>query len=113
MMSFSAYAYFTQPAMQQAFHHLGFSDTFRIELATAKLIGVVVLIAPLSGWIKEWAYAGFAFTFLSAFLAHTAAGDPLSARIAPLMALAILVVSHRSYHQLTTNRATSAQPQTS
>lgn len=116
MMTFSAYSYLTQEAMQQGFQHLGFSDSFRIELAIAKLIGVVVLIAPLSIWIKEWAYAGFAFTFVSAVVAHTAVGDPVSARIGPLVALAILAVSYVAHHKLLLNSSRESErirPETS
>ena len=99
MMTYSAYAYLTQPAMAAGFHHLGFPDYFRIELAVAKIAGVVVLLAPVSARLKEWAYAGFAFTFVSAFIAHTASGDPVSARVMPLVLLVLLAVSYMTYHK--------------
>jgi hypothetical protein len=57
MMSFSAYAYVTNPTAKQGFQHLGYPDYFRIELAVAKLIGALVLLVPLNTRIKEWAYA--------------------------------------------------------
>ena len=100
MMVFSAYSYLANPAMAQGFHHLGFSDNFRIELAIAKIIGAVVLLAPVGKRFKEWAYAGFAITFISAFVAHTTAGDPAAMRIAPLVFLVLLVVSYIAYHKL-------------
>ena len=100
MMTFSAYAYLTQNAMQQGFQHLGFPDFFRVELAIAKLIGAVVLLAPLRPRVKEWAYAGFTITFISAFIAHSASGDPIANRVPPLVALAILAVSYLTYHKL-------------
>jgi len=99
MMTYSAYAYLTQPAMAQGFHHLGFPSYFRIELAIAKIAGVVVLLAPVSTRLKEWAYAGFTFTFISAFIAHTASGDPVSARVMPLVLLVLLAVSYITYHK--------------
>lgn len=99
MMIYSAYAYITQPTIAQGFQHLGFPGYFRIELAIAKLIGAVVLLAPVSAKLKEWAYAGFAITFVSAFIAHTASGDPVSARIMPLVFLVVLVVSYITYHK--------------
>ena len=86
--------------MVQGFHHLGFSDNFRIELAIAKIIGAIVLLAPVGKRFKEWAYAGFVITFISAFVAHTTAGDPAAMRIAPLVFLALLVVSYIAYHKL-------------
>jgi hypothetical protein len=99
MMTYSAYAYLTQPAMAAGFHHLGFPGYFRIELAIAKIAGVVVLLAPVSARLKEWAYAGFSFTFISAFIAHTASGDPVSARVMPLVLFALLVVSYITYYK--------------
>ncbi|MDT3403387.1 DoxX family protein [Mucilaginibacter terrae] len=103
MMIYSAYAYVTQPAMAQAFQHIGFPAYFRIELAVAKLIGAVVLLAPVSARLKEWAYAGFAFTFISAFIAHSASCDQVSIRIMPLVFLIILAVSYFTYHKQRAN----------
>jgi uncharacterized membrane protein YphA (DoxX/SURF4 family) len=100
MMTYSAYAYLTQPAIEEAFHHLGYPGYFRVELAIAKLLGVILLLAPVSGRIKEWVYAGFFFTFVSAFIAHTASGDPVSYRIMPLLFLVLLLVSYISYQNL-------------
>jgi hypothetical protein len=36
---------------------------------------VVLLLAPVPALLKEWAYAGFAITLGSAFIAHLAVGD--------------------------------------
>jgi uncharacterized membrane protein YphA (DoxX/SURF4 family) len=99
MMTYSAYAYLTAAAMQQAFHHLGYPDYFRVELAIAKLAGAVVLLAPVAARLKEWAYAGFAFTFISAFIAHTASGDPVNYRVMPVIFLVLLTVSYISYYK--------------
>ncbi|MGF7042236.1 DoxX family protein [Mucilaginibacter lappiensis] len=99
MMTYSAYAYLTQAAILQAFQHLGFPNYFRIELAVAKLIGAVLLLIPLTARIKEWVYAGFAFTFISAFIAHTSSGDPMANRIMPIIFLAILIVSYITFHK--------------
>jgi hypothetical protein len=41
----------------------------------AKLLGVLVLLAPVPARLKEWAYAGFAITLGSALIAHVALGD--------------------------------------
>lgn len=99
MMLYSAYAYITQPMVKQGFSHLGFPDYFRIELAVFKLIGAVVLLAPLSRNLKEWSYAGFAITFISAFIAHSASGDPLANRIMPLVFFIILIISYIAWHR--------------
>ena len=74
-MSFTAYAQLTLPQVAEAFTHLGFPAYFRVELALAKLLGVLVLLAPVPARLKEWAYAGFAFDLTSAMIAHFSVGD--------------------------------------
>jgi hypothetical protein len=75
-MSFTAYAQLSLPQVAEAFSHLGFPDYFRVELSWAKLLGVVLLLAPVPPRLKEWAYAGFAIDLASALVAHLAVGDP-------------------------------------
>ena len=99
MMFYSAYAYLTQDAMAQAFHHLGYPDYFRVELAIGKVLGAILLIAPVSAKIKEWVYAGFVITFISAFIAHTASGDPVNYRVMPVIFLVLVLVSYFTYHK--------------
>ena len=94
MMLFSAFGYLTNETMKAGFVHLGFPAYFRVELALAKIIGVLVLLIPIiPKEIKAMAYVGFAITFISAFIAHTSSGDPLSVAVMPLIFLGILVVS--------------------
>jgi hypothetical protein len=76
-MSFTAYAQLRLPQVAEAFTQLGFPAYFRVELAWAKLLAVVVLLAPLPARLKEWAYAGFAIVLASALIAHFAVGDGL------------------------------------
>lgn len=76
LMAFSAFAYLTQPMMAQAFTHLGFPPYFRVELAIAKLLGVAALLAPVPARVKEWAYAGFGITLISAIIAHATVDGP-------------------------------------
>jgi hypothetical protein len=74
-IGFTAYAQLRLPQVAEAFTHLGFPGYFRVELALAKLLGVVLLLAPVPARLKEWAYAGFAFTLASALIAHLSVGD--------------------------------------
>jgi hypothetical protein len=74
-MGFTAYAQLMLPQVAAAFTHLGFPDYFRLELTWAKLLGLVLLLAPVPARLKEWVYAGFAFTLGSAVIAHVAVGD--------------------------------------
>ena len=75
-MGFTAnYMLLRLPEGAQAFIRLGFPSYFRVELAWAKLIGAVVLLAPAPARLKEWAYAGFAINLVSALIAHLSMGD--------------------------------------
>ena len=101
MMLFSAFSYLSNPDMKLAFVHLGFPDYFRIELAVLKILGSLALILPMvPDKIKSFAYFGFALTFVSAFIAHTASGDPISAVAAPIIFLVILAVSYIFYNKI-------------
>jgi hypothetical protein len=74
-IGFTAYAQLRLPQVAEMFTHLGFPAYFRVELSWAKLIGVLLLLAPVSARLKEWANAGFAITLASALIAHFAVGD--------------------------------------
>jgi hypothetical protein len=74
-MSFTAYAQLRMPQLLAVFNHLGFPGYFRVELSWAKLLGAVVLVAPVPARLKEWAYAGFAINLASALIARFAMGD--------------------------------------
>lgn len=74
-MGFTAYAQLRLPQVAEAFTHLGFPAYFRVELSWAKFVGIVLLLAPVSARLKEWAYAGFAITIVSALIAHFSVGD--------------------------------------
>lgn len=93
MMAFSAFAYLTQPMMAQAFTHLGFPPYFRVELAIAKVLGIAALLAPVPPRVKEWAYAGFGITLISAVVAHSSTDGPATA-IAPVVAFVLLAASY-------------------
>ena len=74
-IGFTAYAQLALPQVAEAFTRLGFPDYFRVDLSLAKLLGVVMLLAPVPARLKEWAYAGFAITLGSALIAHLSVGD--------------------------------------
>src|SRR5215813_12482195 len=74
-IGFTAYAQLRLPQVAEMFTHLGFPDYFRVELSWAKLLGVVLLLAPVPARLKEWAYSGFAITLASALIAHFSVGD--------------------------------------
>ena len=99
MMVASGLAYFFVADMAASFERMGFPDYFRIELGIAKLVGAVALLTPIPRFLKEWTYFGFILSFVSAFIAHMAVGDPVGDIIPPVVALAILAVSYATYRQ--------------
>lgn len=99
LMSKSAVAYLTQEAVRVECHRLGFPDYFRVELAVAKFLGVLALLAPVGARAKEWTYAGFTTLLVSASIAHPASGEPFSASAGPVLLLGALAVSYLLYHR--------------
>ena len=81
--------------MKGAFTHLGFPGYFRIELTTAKALGVLALLIPgVPRKAKEFAYFGFAITLISASIAHFSVGDSLLFVVDPLLFLGALITSY-------------------
>lgn len=99
MMAVSASFYFL-PSAVEIFQHLGFtSPAFRFELGIFKLVGAAVLLLPVSTRLKEWAYAGFFITLISAFLAHISSGDGPDKFLAPIVFGFVLLGSYWSLHK--------------
>jgi len=77
----------------EGFAHLGYPQQLRIILGIAKLLGAIALLVPGLALLKEWAYAGFTFAWISAFVAHYLAKDGAKAYM-PLVLLLFLVLSY-------------------
>ena len=75
------------------FKHIGYPQHLRLVLGVAKPAAAVVLLLPGLRLLKEWAYAGAAFAWSMAFIAHWQAGDGAEA-VMPLVLLAFLAVSY-------------------
>src|SRR5215813_11753329 len=99
-MSFTAYAQLRLPQVAEAFTHLGFPAYFRVELSWAKLLGVLLLLAPVPARLKEWAYAGFAITLASALIAHFSVGDGPEAWSWAVATGVLCALSYFSWHHL-------------
>lgn len=98
----TAFMYFTSPKFIEGYNHLGFPDYFRIELGIFKIIGMFILLVPvIPARVKEWAYVGFAITFISGMIAHGTV-DGLGLAIAPMIPLFFLSVSYIYFHKLQT-----------
>jgi uncharacterized membrane protein YphA (DoxX/SURF4 family) len=71
MSVFAAVLYLSgSPQVVQAFSHVGYPQQLRILLGIAKISGVIALLLPGFPRLKEWAYAGFTFAWIAAFVAH-------------------------------------------
>jgi hypothetical protein len=77
----------------EGFNHLGYPQYLRLVLGVAKPAAGIVLLLPGLRLVKEWAYAGAAFAWSMATIAHWQAGDGVHA-LFPLVLLVFLVVSH-------------------
>ena len=94
LSALSALAYLSaSPQAAQGFAHVGYPQQLRIMLGIAKPLGAMALLAPGLPKLKEWAYAGFAFAWISAFVAHYLAKDGAMAFM-PLALLVLLFVSY-------------------
>jgi uncharacterized membrane protein YphA (DoxX/SURF4 family) len=79
--------------------HLGYPMYFLTILGVAKLLGAAALLAGRPVRIKEWAYAGFTFDLVGAFVSHLAVGDPLTTALIPVGFLALLLVSYATWRR--------------
>lgn len=88
---------------KQGISHLGYPEYFGVMLVCFKVAGAIVLILPaFKGRIKEWAYAGFAFDFISAAVSHAVVDGMGGQTLFPLVVLAVLALSYFSYHKMQT-----------
>jgi hypothetical protein len=99
LMLASAILYLTVPEMDVTFRHLGFPSYFRIELAILKIAGTATLLLPISARLKEWAYAGFSITLVSACTAHVVRGDGLDRVMGPIVFGLLLLASYLTFHR--------------
>lgn len=80
---------------------LGYPVYFVGMLAAFKVLGSLALIIPkVSGYVKEWAYAGFGIDFISAFISIWAVEGFGNMLILPVVFMIILVLSYKSYHKM-------------
>lgn len=94
MSAMAAFAYLSgSPQAVEGFARAGYPQQLRIILGIAKPLGAIALLVPGLPKLKEWAYAGFTFAWISAFIAHYLAKDGAKTFM-PLILLAVLAVSY-------------------
>lgn len=100
-MGFTAYAQLSLPQVAGEFTRLGFPGYFRVELSWAKFAGLAALLVPwVPAWVKEWAYAGFAITLVSALVAHFAVGEGFEAWMWAAATLVLWGVSYFFFRRM-------------
>ena len=93
MALFGAFNYLTTaPEAVENFRHMGYPQQLRVLLGIAKRAGAIVLLLPRLATLKEWAYAGFTFTWIAASVAHYLAQDGLF--LIPVALVGFLAVSY-------------------
>lgn len=94
MSAFAGFAYLSgSPQAVQGFAHVGYPPQLRVLLGIAKPLGAIALVIPGLPKLKEWAYAGFTFAWIAAFVAHYLAKDGPRAYM-PLVLLVLLAISY-------------------
>lgn len=74
---------------------LGYPDYFAYALIVCKVLGVIAISVPqIPGKLKEWAYAGFTFSLMFAFISHAIVDKNIGFMLLPLIILGILTLSY-------------------
>jgi DoxX-like family len=95
LMLLSALSYLTgNPQVVSGFTKAGYPQHLRIVLGIAKPAAAILLLLPGFALLKEWAYAGAAFAWVMALVAHYSAGDGVQVWSMPLGLLSLLIVSY-------------------
>jgi hypothetical protein len=89
---------------KEGIRHLGYPAYFGNVLVIFKIAGVLALIiSQVPKRVKEWAYAGFAFSFIFAAISHGVVDGINGQTFLPLVVFGILIVSYVYYHKIYTN----------
>jgi len=92
-----------QEAGKEVLKHLGYPIYLLIIVGIAKLLGAISILQNKYTAIKEWAYAGFAINFISAFASRAFVGDGVSLLIPPLVALVMMFIPYILWKKLGAN----------
>ena len=86
---------------KEGIRHLGYPEYFGNAFVVFKVLGALALLIPkIPNRIKEWAYAGFAFDFIFAFISHAVVDGFGGQTVFPLVVFAILIASYISREKL-------------
>lgn len=94
VLMFVANSIFNREMFTNRFSTLGYPIYLIYPLVVAKILGLIAIWSNKSVILKEWAYAGFFFNFVLAFLAEIHAMD--GEYISSPLALVFLLISYIS-----------------
>jgi len=94
------------PRMTETIQSLGYPIYFMKILGVAKLLGAAAILFSPFRTLKEWAYAGYTFDVLGAFISHTAHGDSALIASVPLLFLGAQACSYLGWKRLSQLHAT-------
>ncbi|MBU2995789.1 DoxX family protein [Cellulophaga baltica] len=93
IMIFSIQMYFINTeSIKATFIGLGYPSYLVYPLAVAKTLGLIAILLNFSKTLKEWAYAGFFFDIVLAFIAHLMIED--GGYLFSLVAFVALIISY-------------------
>jgi DoxX-like family len=81
-------------AGKEALKHLGYPVYFLPLAGVAKLLAAAAILQSRFPTVKEWAFAGFAFTCFGAFFSRLAVGDGAGLLAFPVIFLGIMLVPY-------------------
>lgn len=85
---------------KEGIRHLGYPDYFGVMLTVFKVLGSLILVLPfVPKRMKEWAYVGFGFDFICAFISLWVVDGFSGILLLPLVAFGILAVSYKYFHK--------------
>jgi hypothetical protein len=73
--------------------NLGYPLYFLPLLGFWKLLGVIAILIPKFGLLKEWAYAGFFFAMSGAIISHLSCGEYGIELFGPSLLLVLTIIS--------------------
>lgn len=80
---------------KEGIRHLGYPDYFRIQLTVFKVMGGLLLVLPsIPSRVKEWVYAGFGISLISACVGHWVVDGFGFQTVFPIIVLGVLAVSY-------------------
>jgi DoxX-like family len=92
------------PESAEGMSHLGYPAYFGIMLSVFKILGALVIAVPkVPARLKEWAYAGFVFDFIAAFVSIYMVDGLNIFLIFPIITTAVLLTSYFTWHKLQAN----------